>query len=82
MSLDLNDRIKILVDSWCDRRLYPNLKIIFRGWPLVSGLTDDWAELHLALKGLRDFRRDSFTKDELAEVEELIREVDKIVYRR
>ena len=44
-TIEIQKSIKILVDQWCERRCLTALKYILQGWPLSSGLTDDWAEL-------------------------------------
>jgi hypothetical protein len=70
-----------LVDAWCDRRALIALREILRGWPLSSGLTDDWATLGDALKGVRAFARSELTDSERREVDELIAAVDRVAFR-
>lgn len=76
---DVHERIKVLVEGWCDRRDYPALRAILSGWPLSNGLTDDWALLMEALRTLRANR--SLPEEELREIEHLVIEVERIVYR-
>ncbi len=71
-----------LVDAWCDRRCVRALRHILPGWPLVSGLTDEWAELEKALKDVRSFAQKELTAGELAKIDELIPQVHRIVHRR
>jgi hypothetical protein len=71
-----------LVDSWCDRRSLAALREILQGWPLTSGLTDDWGQLGDALRGVRALARAELTEDEAAEVDRMIALVDQIVTRR
>ncbi len=71
-----------LVDAWCDRRELRALREILSGWPLTSGLTDDYAQLLEALRSLRGIARDALTKSELDVIERLIPKVEQLVYRR
>jgi hypothetical protein len=71
-----------LVAGWCDRRSYGALRAILAGWPLTSGLTDDWGQLLDALEKVRAFAQRDLVGDELAQVEDLIRDVDRLVQRR
>ena len=75
----IDDQVKELVDRWCDRRDLRALRTILSGWPRVSGLTDEWAQLMEALRSLRADRR--LPEDELATIERLVVEVERIVYR-
>ncbi len=75
------NRVDALAAAWCDRRCYVGLRHLLRAFPLISPLTDGWAELGIALANVRAFARDSITKEELQEVEDLIREVDRLVRR-
>jgi hypothetical protein len=79
---DVLRSINGLVDSWCERRSLPALGEILQGWPLTSGLTDDWAQLGEALRGVRAFAPTELTEDEMAEVDRLIAVVDRLVTRR
>ncbi|HET6811901.1 MAG TPA: hypothetical protein VFH50_12905 [Acidimicrobiales bacterium] len=75
----IDDQVKELVDRWCDRRDLSALRTILSGWPRVSGLTDEWAQLMEALRSLRADRH--LPEDELAIIERLVVEVEQIVYR-
>ena len=70
-----------LIDSWCDRRCLSALRCILQGYPLSSGLTDDWANLLHALENVRSFARDELTIEEKQIVGELITDVQRVVYR-
>lgn len=70
-----------LVDSWCERRCMLALKFILQGYPLSSGLTDDWANLLKALEDVRAFARDELTEEEAKTLGELVVFVQRIVYR-
>ena len=73
--------INQLVDAWCERRELRALREILSGWPLSSGLTDDYAQLLEALHSLRGVARDALTPTELDVIERLIPRVEQLVYR-
>jgi|GEM_PF-5035305 hypothetical protein len=50
MTSNLNDRIRLLIDVWCERRNYKPLALILPAWIGNNGLTDGWIDLHDALK--------------------------------
>ena len=70
-----------LVGGWCDRRCLRALRAILAGWPLSSGLTDDWGNLLDALEKVRAFARDELTKNEARAVEDLIHDVQQVLNR-
>jgi hypothetical protein len=71
-----------LVGGWCDRRSFGALRAILSGWPLASGLTDEWGHLLDALEKVRAFARGELTEDEARAVEDLIHEVQLEIPRR
>ena len=75
----IDEKINELVNRWCDRRDLRSLRTILSGWPRVSGLTDEWAQLMEALRSLRADRR--LPDDEQDIVDLLLVEVERIVYR-
>jgi hypothetical protein len=70
-----------LVNAWYDRRCLSALRRILQGWPLTSGLTDDWGNLLDALEQVRAFAKDELTEDEQARLDGAIHEVGRLVYR-
>jgi hypothetical protein len=64
--------LQSLIDAWCDRRCLGALRRILAAYPMVSGLTDEWGELAIALENVRAFARDQITGAELQLVEEAI----------
>ena len=70
-----------LVDRWCDRHALAPLRHIVRAYPLISGLTDEWAELLVALENIRAFCRDELPPREEDEVERCISAIQRLVYR-
>lgn len=71
-----------LVEGWCDRRCLRALRAILSGWPLSSGLTDDWGNLLEALEKVRALAREELTESEAQSVESLIHEVAEAIHRR
>jgi hypothetical protein len=84
MSKDLSTvdvLLRQLIDSWCERRALRPLRIILQCYPLVSGLTDEWASLATGLKTIRaQFAADLAAK-ELDQVIELQHLAESVVYR-
>ena len=70
-----------LVEAWCDRRAFRALREILAGYPLTSGLTDDWGQLLKALEAVRGLAAVELINDEPERVDRLISEVSAIVYR-
>jgi hypothetical protein len=79
--LELQRLVGALVEAWCDRRSLRALREVLAGYPLMSPLTDGWADLLKALEGVRAFAREELTEDEAAQVEQLIGSISEIVYR-
>lgn len=79
--MEISDRVARLVDAWCERRSLRALREILRAWPPSGTLTDDWANLGEALKGVRAFAQPDLLDEEKNEVERLIAAVDEAVYR-
>lgn len=61
-----------LVESWCDRRNFTALRYVLKGYPLSSGLTDDWNQLLNALEDVRAFAKDELTESDRLILENLI----------
>jgi hypothetical protein len=70
-----------LVDEWCDRRCLPALRFILPGYPLSSGLTDEWGDLLKSLEDVRAFANEELTEREKESVGKLIGSISSIVYR-
>ena len=73
--------LQSLIDAWCDRRCLSARRRILAAYPMVSGLTDEWAELAIALENVRAFARDEITESELKSVEEAIAFARRVVGR-
>jgi hypothetical protein len=78
---DLFKEVDNFVNAWCDRRCLKALRLVLQGWPLVSGLTDDWANLYEALRQVRALAKDELTKAEIDDLDTVINTVGKVVYR-
>lgn len=79
--MEIQDRVARLVDAWCERRALRALREILSAWPLASGLTDEWADLATALKGVRAFASHELTQAETDEVENLIAATERVAFR-
>jgi hypothetical protein len=80
-AVEIQAQVSILIDSWCDRRCLNALREILAGWPIGSGLTDDWARLGESLKSVRALAREELEEGEIETVERLIADVDRLVFR-
>lgn len=79
---ELFEHIDMLIKAWCDRYCLKALRHILSGYPLVSGLTDEYGQLLDALKSVRALARTEITDKEAETVDELIKIVHKILYRK
>jgi len=73
--------LQSLIDAWCDRRCLSALRRILVAYPMLSGLTDEWGELTIALENVRAFARDQITESELQSVEDAIAFARRVVGR-
>jgi len=71
--------VALLVDEWCNRRCLQALRFILPGYPLRSGLTDDWADLLKSLEDVRAFAIDELTELEKDSVGRLIGSISSII---
>jgi hypothetical protein len=74
------ERLKTLVESWCDRRSLRPLSRVLGPYLSFNGMTDGWVELAEGLKSIRAQDRDKLTAEETAVVDGLIRATDKAIY--
>ena len=75
-AVTLPERLKTLVDGWCDRRALAPLRHMLRGYPLVTGLSDEWHELRAALRNVRGLADGELTAAERESVEQALRDVE------
>jgi len=73
--------LQSLVNVWCDRRCLSALRRILAAYPMLSGLTDEWGELVIALENVRAFAREQITESELQSVNEAIVFARRVVER-
>ena len=71
--------IRLLAETWCDRRCFMALRFLLRGYPMVSPLADGWHELLVALKDVRAFARSELTDTELQTLSECIVAIERTV---
>jgi hypothetical protein len=72
-------KLHSLVDRWCERRALKPLRFVLPVYPMPSGLTDAWADLHSGLKDARAFARDDLTEAELSDLEDVIFAVGQVL---
>jgi len=68
-----------LVDRWCERRDLGHLAAVLPAYVYNFGLTDGWADLMEALRVVRS--SETLPSDERAEIERVLRIVERAVYR-
>jgi hypothetical protein len=71
-----------LIDAWCERRALKPLRYVLQGYPLSSGLTDDWHQLKEALENVRAFCRSELTRDEARRLGLVIVEIQNMLENR
>ncbi len=79
--MTLWERIDRLVDHWCGERHLDALRIFLPNWPIAMNLTDEWARVFESLKAVRERAAADFNAAETRELEEVILEVGRVVYR-
>lgn len=72
------ERIDRLVDHWCGELHLDALRIILPTWPIAMNLTDESFE---SLKAVRERAAADFTAAETKELEDVILEIGRVVYR-
>jgi len=75
------ERVRVLVETWCDRRCLRALRYILQGFPPMSPLNDGWGELKIALENVRAFARNELDDQEFEAINDLIRLIDRTVNR-
>ncbi|MCA1612991.1 MAG: hypothetical protein LC800_02315 [Acidobacteria bacterium] len=71
-----------LIEAWCERRALKPLRYILQGYPLTSGLTDDWHQLKEALENVRACCGDDLTPEEAHKLGRAIVEIqNRLEYR-
>ncbi len=81
-SRQILDSVAALVDAWCDERKLRCLRFVLQAFPLTSGVTDNWDELAKQLRNVETFCKDDLADEELSQVRELARDVEKMVHRQ
>jgi hypothetical protein len=78
---ELSSVLEGFVNAWCDRRCLSALRALLQGYPLISPLTDSWAQLLIALENVRAFARNETSEEEKRLLDECILVVNKVVHR-
>jgi hypothetical protein len=81
MTISISERIDRLVDAWCEVRHLDALRAFLPYWPVAMDLTDDWAQVFESLKTVREKASADFSAGELEELDDVVLEVGRIVYR-
>ena len=55
-----------LIDRWCERRALGPLRVVLAGYPLVTGLSDEWATLDATIRNLKGLAPDALPPEERA----------------
>ena len=76
---EINYSLRLLIDSWCDRRELGALANVLPAFLANNRLTDGWGELMEALRLERALRR--LPDHEQDEVERLVVSLERMVYR-
>ena len=69
------------MDSWCDQRRLKPLRFVLQAYPLVSPLTDDWADLLRSLENVRALCREELSSEEEDTIHSCIVALEGVVYR-
>lgn len=78
---EVHSLLQQLINGWCERRALDPLREILPCYPLVSGLTDEWASLAKSLKTIRVQFAKELEPAELESVIELQQLAESAVYR-
>ena len=78
---DFDYELGLLVDAWCERRQLILLRTILAVYPRVSGLTDEWGDLVMALKAIRVQHSSQLAPGEIDRVTKLLHVAESVVYR-
>jgi hypothetical protein len=79
---EFHSDLRSLVDAWCDRRDLVLLRVILRGYPMASGITDEWGDLAVALKTIRAQHKSLLAAGELDRVIASQQFAESLVYSR
>jgi hypothetical protein len=77
---EFDKELGVLVDAWCDRRQLKLLRTILASYPRVSGLTDEWGDLAMALKTIRFQYSSLLSPGEIDSVVELQHISESVAY--
>lgn len=78
---DFLDRLKELVEVWCDRRALRPLARVLPAYTAFNGMTEGWGTLLAALKNVLTFCPEDITKTEASKLGDLIRSAKDAVHR-
>jgi hypothetical protein len=79
---NFHDEMTALIDGLCERRSLAPLRVLLPHYPMLNGLTDEWAELAAALKTVRMQHRDVLSEAEMDRVVALQHAAESALERR
>lgn len=71
--------LRLLVETWCDRRCLKALHYILGSYLAFNGMTDGWGDLLGSLRNVQTFAKDELQPSELDELDDLIRTIDNLI---
>lgn len=81
MTDDILNNLWNLVDGWCERRALNPLRHLLPAYPPPNGTSDEWYELHDALKDIRASCGEQLTEEEKKTLNNVIVAIQKTLDR-
>ena len=81
-ALQFHEEMSGLIDVLCERRALNPLRVLLPHYPMHSGLTDEWADLAVALKTVRVQYSKDLSETELDSVISLQHAAENALERR
>ncbi|HSS63660.1 MAG TPA: hypothetical protein VLS27_04445 [Gammaproteobacteria bacterium] len=81
-AIQCGEKIRFLIDRWCERRELQPLRRLLNGQASINGLTDGWIEIRDELRTIRAQDKAVLRNDEMKVVAELIQDIEQDVLKR
>lgn len=81
-AIQRGEKIRFLIDRWCERRELQPLRRLLNGQASINGLTDGWIEIRDELRTIRAQDKAVLRNDEMKVVAELIQDIEQDVLKR
>ncbi len=75
-------RLKALIDQWCERRALKPLSHFLPAYHALNGLTDGYAALSEGIRDTLAFGKDEITEEEKSELRRLLADSDAQIFRK